>query len=127
MNIKPIALPLPPNLTHHEALICMWIGSDPPLLEQMRLLITDDEPYSPVPYDDTQLSSVIIEMLYDPMYSHFPWKDLLYVRQNCGDISKAAVVRSSVSKRALYDIEEDGWARIRAALLADVSRETEEE
>lgn len=118
MTIRSITLPLPANLTHYETLICMWVGSDPPLLEQMRLLIADDEPYSPIPYNYTQLSSAIFEMLYDPMYSHFPQKDLLHVMQNCGDASKAAIVRSSVPKRALYDIEEDGWTRIRTALLA---------
>lgn len=118
-----IKLPLPADLTHYEALICMWLGSDPGLLEQTRLLVADDEPYNPIPYDYTQLSSVIFEMLYDPLYSHGV-PDLLRVMQNGGDASKAQVLRASVPKKALYDIEEDGWNRIRAALLADVPRET---
>lgn len=118
-----IRLPLSADLTHYEALICMWFGSDPPLLEQVRILISD-EPYNPVPYDYSILSSFVFELLYDPVYSHHPHQDLLHVMQNCGDASKAAVLRASVPKRALYDIEEDGWNRIRAALLADVPRET---
>ena len=129
MSIQAIHLPLPTDLTHHEVLICMWLGSDPPLLEQVRLLVADDEPYSTIPYDFTQLSSFVFELLYDPLYSYYPQHsygvpDLLHVIQNCGDASKAAVLRASVSKRALYDIEEDGWDRIRAALLAGVPRET---
>jgi hypothetical protein len=117
MTIRPIKLPLPADLTHDEVLICMWLGSDPPLLEQMRLLV-DDEPYNPVPYNYTQLSSEVWDMLYDPMYSHHPHRDLFGVMQNGGDATKAEVLRASVSKRALMDIEEDGWNRIRAALLA---------
>lgn len=117
MTIRPLALPLPADLTHYEALICMWIGSDPPLLEQMRLLVSDDE-YIPIPYTYTELSSTVWQMLYDPLYSHHPQRDLLYVMQNCGDASKAAILRASVPRRALMDIEEDGWERIRAALLA---------
>lgn len=121
-----IQLPLPADLTHHETLICMWLGSDPDLLEQVRLLV-DDEPYNPVPYGYWVLSSFIFELLHDPMYSHFPAEDLLGVMQNGGDASKAAVFRASVTKRELYDIEEDGWNRIRSALLAGVPRETKDD
>lgn len=117
--MMPIRLPLPADLTHHEMLICMWLVSDPPLLEQTRLLIADDETYNPVPYDWTVLSSFVFELLYDPLYSHFPAKDLWRVMQNCGDMATARILRISVTKRALYDIEEDGWDRIRAALLAE--------
>lgn len=120
-----IQTPPPDDPTHYEALICMWFRSDPPLLEQVRILI-DDEPYNPIPYNYTILSSFVFELLYDPLYSHHPQKDLLHVMRNCGDASKAAVLRSSVPKRALYGIEEDGWDRIRAALLAGVPRETKE-
>lgn len=114
-----IRLPLPADLTHHETLICIWLASDPPLLEQTRLLIADDETYNPVPYDWTVLSSFVFELLYDPMYSHFPAKDLWGVMQNGGDMATARNLRILVTERALYDIEKDGWDRIRAVLLAE--------
>ncbi len=116
--MMPIRLPLPDGLTHHETLICMWLASDPPLLEQTRLLIADD-PDNPVPYDYVILSSFVFELLYDPLYSHFPQKDLWRVMQNCGDMATARNLRISVPMRALYAIEEEGWDRIRTALLAE--------
>jgi len=123
-----IKLPLPADLGHYEALVCMWIGSDPGLLEQMRLL-TRSEDYNYVG-DETlvlDLASTVLDMLYSSEYNPAngrPVPDLLKVTQNCGDAGKAATFRASVSRRAMYDIELDGWAHIRDALLADVPRET---
>lgn len=111
---RPITLPLPADLTHHEALICMWLGSDPPLLGQMRLLVEGDE----FQYDDWDLAATVNDMLYDPNYRTGDVPDLLHVVRNCGDPQKAKSVRASVSVDALDDIDEDGWARIRTALLA---------
>jgi hypothetical protein len=113
----PLALPLPSDLTHYETLICMWLGSDLPLLEQMRLLADGDE----YEYDDLGLASTVVDMLYDPEYGKTVF-DLVHVMRNCGDAAKAAPVRSSVPLTALLDIDMDGWARIRTALLAGAEK-----
>lgn len=113
-DIPPLALPLPADLTRHEALICMWIGSDPPLLEQMRLLVEGDE----FEYDDDELAATVVDMLYDPAYGR-QLPDLNHLRGFGGDVvAKAASLRASVPLRALDAIDPEGWARIRAALLA---------
>jgi hypothetical protein len=119
MTIRPIALPLPTGLTHYEALICMWLGSDPPLLEQMRLLAAPDERTGQSM--DVYLAAEVLNMLYSPEYNPAngrPIPDLLKVMQNCGDPDKARIFRSSVTRRDICDIDMDGWARIRTALLA---------
>lgn len=113
-DIPPLALPLPADLTHHETLIVMWIGSDPPLLEQMRLIAIGNE----FEYDDWSLAATVCDMLYDPNYKNGKVPDLLHVMRNSGDLNKVGAIRSQVSERALFDIDADGWARIRTALLA---------
>lgn len=113
MTIRPIRLPLPGDLTHHEALICMWIGSDPPLLKEMRSIAEGDE----FEWGDYDLSEAVINMLYDPAYGKAV-TDLTRVPRYGGDEQKARVVRSFVPEDSLTGIEADGWARIRGALLA---------
>ena len=118
-DIPPLALPLPDGLTPHETLIVEWIGSDPPLLEQMRLIAVGDE----YEYGDHQLACTVVDMLYDPLYSHYPQhsygrRDLLGVTQNCGDDRLAKTARASLPHLVLLDLPDEGWARIRTALLA---------
>lgn len=111
--IPPLDLPLPADLTHHETLIVMWIGSDPPLLEQMRLIAAGDE----FEYGDHDLAATIIDMLYSPSYGYH-LTDLSYVSDYGGDTATAANLRISVPLRALEAIDLEGWIRIRTALLA---------
>lgn len=119
-----IQLPLPADLTHHEILICMWLGSDLPLLEQMRLLVEGDG--FEAKRAAHELGATIYEMLYDPLYSYYPQHsygvpDLLRVMQNGGDTNKARVARASLPKMTLLDMPDEGWMRIRNALLAGCS------
>lgn len=108
-----INLPLPSDLTHHEALICMWLGSDPPLLESMRKIAVGDESE----HNDGELAEAVYAMLYDPFYG-VTCADLHHVEFHGGNKGRAAATRVSVPERAMDAIDEDGWARIRTALLA---------
>lgn len=103
-----IRLPLPADLTHHEVMLCMWIGSDPPLLRALRYEIEGYDLVSP----DLHLASLVGDLLYD-------LDAALQILPH--DTVKAAAVRGSVPLRALRDIDLEGWERIRQALLADCS------
>lgn len=103
-----IRLPLPADLTHYEVMLCMWIGSDPPLLRQLRDEVESHDLVAP----DLHLSMLVSDLLYDLD----PGMQIL-----THDVDKAAVARSSVPLRALRDIDLEGWERIRQALLAGCS------
>lgn len=113
-----IKIPLPSDLSHYETLICMWIGSDPVLLAAARELARGDE----FAYGNDDLAEWIITLLYAPEYKteHYP-RDLVWVEQQGGDVSAARTARASLPERALLDINSDGWARIRTALLTETS------
>lgn len=111
-----IKLPLPTDLTHHETLICMWLGSDPPLLARARHLAGGNE----IAWGDDDLAEWIGDLLFDPVYrtENYPG-DLVWVDQEGGDVEAARRLRASVPQGQFDAIDKDGWARIRIALLAE--------
>lgn len=108
-DIPPLALPLPDGLGHHETLIVMWIGSDLPLLDDVRFLAEEPSLVAP----ELNVALHVCDLLYD--------LDMV-IQMLKHDPDKAARLRSSVSLRALRDIDTEGWARIRTALLAGTER-----
>lgn len=109
-----IKLPLPADLTHYEALLCMWLGLDPPLLAAARERAHGEE----TEYGDDDLAAWLGDLLYDPAYRVTGLKDLVWVDAEGGNVEVARAVRASIPEDKFNDIDNDGWARIRTALLA---------
>lgn len=115
-----VRLPLPSGLTHYEAHICMWLGSDPPMLRAARSRFDPHPDDDAMDYDSAQLGAWVCDVLYDVHYGagHGRTPDLFWVSDFGGDAAKAKLVRSFVSEEHLLDIEDEGWGRIGLALIA---------
>lgn len=118
MTTRAITLPLPSDLGHYEALICMWLGSDPALLERARAEFDPNPGIDGAEYDSTQLGVWIGDLLYDAVYGSERTPDLYWVTAFGGDAAKARAVRASVPEDKLFSISDPGWVRIGLALIA---------
>lgn len=118
MTTRPITLPLPSDLGHYEALICMWLGSDPPLLERARGEFDPHPDDDAAEYDGAQLGAWVGDLLYDAYYGASNFPDLYWVTEFGGDKSKAFAARGSVPEDKLFSISDPGWVRIGKALIA---------
>jgi len=117
---RPIKLPISSELTHYEARICMWLGSDPPMLDAARAQFDPHPDDDTMDYNSAQLGAWVCDVLYDVHYgaSHGRSPDLYWVSDLGGDVSKAKAVRCSVPEEKLLDIEDEGWVRIGLALIS---------
>lgn len=118
---RPVVLPLPADLTHYEALICMWLGSDPTLLTRARDWFDPHPDDNATEYNAVQLGCWVCDVLYDVQYGaiHGRTPDLFWVTDLGGDVSKARAARSAVPEEHLLDINDEGWGRIGLALIAE--------